>query len=162
MTELHMTGYVPGVIGRVVELHASYYAEHWGFDRRFEIMVAQGFSDFLADFDEERDGFWAAIQDGVFAGSISIHGRDAGEEGAKLRYFITNPKLQGRGVGTRLMDEAMAFCDQAGFARVHLWTFAGLDAARHLYERYGFRLCQERQGDQWGTLVNEQMFERLS
>ena len=38
-------------------------------------------------------------------------------------------------------------------------TFAGLDAARHLYERAGFVLCQESEGDHWGRTVMEQTFE---
>jgi hypothetical protein len=41
---------------------------------------------------------------------------------------------------------------------MYLWTFAGLDAARHLYEKFGFRLAQEQIGEQWGAKVNEQKF----
>jgi hypothetical protein len=25
-------GYLPGVIGKVTEMHATYYYQHWGFD----------------------------------------------------------------------------------------------------------------------------------
>jgi hypothetical protein len=46
------------------------------------------------------------------------------------------------------------------FARTGLWTFKGLDAARHLYERKGFRLVQEYEGAQWGVVLTEQRFER--
>ena len=42
---------------------------------------------------------------------------------------------------------------------MRLWTFAGLDAARRLYERAGFRLAEERRGTQWGIEVTEQRFE---
>ena len=41
-----------------------------------------------------------------------------------------------------------------------LWTFKGLDAARHLYERHGFRLAEEYAGAQWGVNLVEQRFER--
>ena len=161
MTGLRVSGYSPGVLGQVVAAHAAYYAEHWDFGLAFEAKVARELGAFLAGFEEGRDGFWVATLDGDFAGSISIHGRGADREGARLRFFITDPKHQGRGIGERLMREAVTFCDEAGFARVYLWTFEGLDAARHLYERHGFRLCREEPGDQWGNTVKEQMFERL-
>jgi hypothetical protein len=32
-------------------------------------------------------------------------------------------------------------------------------AARHLYEKTGFRLVEQRRGSQWGVEVNEQRFE---
>lgn len=45
------------------------------------------------------------------------------------------------------------------FKKVYLWTFAGLDAARHLYEKCGFRLCEQCEGNQWEKTVTEQRFE---
>ncbi len=166
-----MTGYAPGDIGRVVALHADYYAARWGFGRAFEAKVAEELGVFLAGCREGADGFWVVraedAAEGALAGSLSIHGRDAGndrdagKDGARLRFFITDPVYQGRGVGAKLMDAAMAFCDRAGFARVWLTTFEGLDPARRLYERHEFRLIETHLGDQWGREVREQTFERL-
>ncbi len=159
--EIDLTGYAPGDIGRVVALHADYYAVRWDFGRAFEAKVAQELGAFLAGFREDADGFWVARSEDGLAGSLSIHGRDADADGARLRFFITDPAYQGRGVGARLMDAAMTFCDGAGFARVWLSTFEGLDPARRLYERHGFRLVETQLGDQWGREVREQTFERL-
>ena len=58
--EVQLTGYMPGDIGRVVALHADYYAARWGFGRAFEAKVAQELGAFLAGFSEGADGFWAA------------------------------------------------------------------------------------------------------
>ena len=33
------------------------------------------------------------------------------------------------------------------------------DAARHLYEKHGFKLTDEQRGNMWGVEVNEQRFE---
>ncbi len=160
--EFQLTGYKPGDIGRVVALHADYYAARWDFGRAFEAKVAQELGAFLDGFREGADGFWAArAADGALAGSLSIQGRDADAEGARLRFFITDPGHQGRGLGAKLMDAAMTFCDGAGFARIWLTTFEGLDPARRLYERHGFRLIETQRGDQWGREVQEQSFERL-
>jgi hypothetical protein len=53
----------------------------------------------------------------------------------------------------------MAFCRLRQYQRVYLWTFEGLNAARHLYEKFGFRLAFQQRGTQWGAEVNEQRFE---
>jgi GNAT superfamily N-acetyltransferase len=76
-----------------------------------------------------------------------------------LRWFILEPALHGQGTGGCLLDEAVGFCRRCGHRSVSLWTFSGLDAARRLYERSGFRLAEERRGAQWGVEVTEQRFE---
>ncbi len=152
-------GYRPGAIGRITELHAEYYHRHWGFGLYFEAKVASGMAEFLGRFDGGRDGFWLALADEGIVGAIAIDAAHADTRGAHLRWFILAPGFQGRGLGNRLLNTALAHCRQRGFERIHLWTFAGLEAARHLYEKYGFRICRERDGDQWGVSVREQMFE---
>ncbi len=77
---------------------------------------------------------------------------------AQLRWFIVSEALQGRDFGQRLMSVAMDFC-RSRFATVYLHTFAGLDAARHLYERHGFKLISERPSTEWGPPVLDQHFE---
>ncbi|MGH6624839.1 MAG: GNAT family N-acetyltransferase, partial [Burkholderiaceae bacterium] len=67
---------------------------------------------------------------------------------------------RGSGAGNALLSNAVKFCGDQGYGRVHLWTFRGLDAARHLYEKHGFHLTVERAGRQWGAEVFEQRFER--
>jgi GNAT superfamily N-acetyltransferase len=67
--------------------------------------------------------------------------------------------LRGKGIGKRLMNAAIEFCNHKGYERIYLWTFEGLDAAKHLYEKTGFKLVEQNRGIQWGTEVNEQRFE---
>jgi GNAT superfamily N-acetyltransferase len=56
------------------------------------------------------------------------------------------------------MEKAVDFCKRSHYYRVYLWTFDGLHAARHLYEKFGFRLVEQHEGAQWGAKVNEQKF----
>ena len=156
-----ISGYIPGSIGRVAELHGAYYHDNWEFGLFFEAKVATDLSEFLSRFDKMRDGFWTAVMNGRVEGHITIDGIHAGDEGAHLRYFIVSDALRGKGIGGRLINTAMDFCRQAGHKRVYLWTFEGLYPARHLYEKAGFRLVEQRVGSQWGTRVNEQRFELL-
>src|SRR5262249_33039334 len=141
-----ITGYEPGAIGRITELHGTYYHQHWDLGLYFEAKVASELAAFLSRFDARRDGIWIAKVGDEMVGSIVIDGIDAEGEGARLRWFILAPDYQGKGIGNRLMHEAMTFCRKAGFKRVYLTTFAGLDAARHLYEKFGFRVCREEDG----------------
>jgi GNAT superfamily N-acetyltransferase len=152
-------GYVPGAIGRIVELHGTYYAASWGFGAFFEARMARELAEFVGRYDAHRDGLWTASVAGRIEGSIAIDGSRAGDEGAHLRWFIVSDSLRGGGIGGRLIGEALAFCRSCGHPRVTLWTFAGLGAARRLYECAGFRLVEERRGTQWGTEVVEQRFE---
>ncbi len=159
LSSVKLSGYVPGAIGRVAELHGRYYHEHWGFDLFFESKVATELSEFLSRFNKVRDGFWCATFEERIVGSIAIDGIDLDTRGGHLRWFMVAPESQGRGIGKILLEEAVQFCRRRGFNRIYLWTFAGLDRARHLYEKWGFKLCEEREGDQWGRRVMEQMFE---
>ncbi|WP_295959005.1 helix-turn-helix domain-containing GNAT family N-acetyltransferase [Rhodoferax sp.] len=154
-------GYQPGVIGRVAQMHADYYAHNFGFGQFFESQVATGMAEFTARLDCPHNALWTAVQAGRTVGSIAIDGEDLGGEIAHLRWFIVDDSQRGSGVGRALLQQALAFCDQQGRAAVHLWTFQGLDAARRLYESEGFVLAQEQPGSQWGTELVEQRFVRL-
>jgi GNAT superfamily N-acetyltransferase len=152
-------GYIPGCIGRIAQLHAAHYARSAGFGLAFEARVAKELAEFCLSHKAGRDGLWL-VQGGEIEGSIAIDGSHAAEQGAHLRWFITADSVRGRGLGRQLLGRALDFADRCGYAQVTLWTFAGLDAARHLYESHGFHLQEERPGSQWGKVVDEQRFVR--
>jgi len=155
-----LAGYRPGLIGRVTEMHALYYAANAGFGQHFEAVVARGLASFCARLNHPRNGIWVAIQDDRIVGSIAIDGEDLGEGRAHLRWFIMDDAFRGMGLGQALLATALRFADQMEFRETHLWTFKGLEAARHLYERAGFMCLEEYAGDQWGKEVLEQRLAR--
>ena len=154
---LHL-GYLAGCIGRIVQMHASYYAATVGFGAPFEAKVASELAAFCLDYTEGRDGLWLAEDQGVIHGSVVIDGSRHAQPGAHLRWFITSDEARGRGLGSQLLGAAMDFCRARGHRSVTLWTFDELHAARHLYEKHGFTLAHTRRGSQWGKEVNEQLF----
>ena len=156
MDDVRIEGYRPGALGEVVALHGAYYATHWSFGPVFEARVAHELGELFTRFDTVRDGFWVARLGGKLAGSITIDGSAPSADGARLRFFITSDLARGRGIGNLLMKTALDFCRRREFRRVYLWTFAGLNAARHLYEKFGFRLVEEVRGDGWGRMMQEQ------
>lgn len=153
-------GYLPGAIGAVTALHADYYGPQHGFGAFFESKVAREFGEFIARFDPARDGLWLVVDRGRIRGSVVLDGSALSRSGsAHLRWLVLGDELRGRGVGRRLVDTAMAFARHLKAARVHLNTFAGLDAARAVYEQAGFRLVQEVEAETWGRSMREQRFE---
>ena len=154
-----VTHYLPGTLGRITELHASFYHRHAGFGLHFEGKVACELAEFLGRYDEKRDHLWLAVADGRIEGSIVIDGIHANTSGAHLRWFILSDRLRGSGIGNALVKAAVEFCRARQYRNTYLWTFEGLHAARHLYEKNGFRLVVQQAGAQWGQVVNEQRFE---
>ena len=157
--EIHQ-GYCPSVIASVVGLHASYYATNYGFGAVFERKVASEMSEFMGRVENPMNTIFSAFVGETLLGSVSLDGEDLEEGVSHLRWFIVSPESQGLGIGNQLLEKATSFVDATGFERTRLWTFKGLDAARHLYEKHGFELVREHRGKQWGTEVIEQEFER--
>jgi DNA-binding MarR family transcriptional regulator/ribosomal protein S18 acetylase RimI-like enzyme len=157
-----VAGYVPGVIGRVAEMHGRYYAKPYGFGRFFEAKVAGGMAEFSGRLDRPMNGLWAAMRGGEIVGTVAVDGEDFGPGIGHLRWFIIDDAARGLGIGRRLLAEAVGFCDRRQFGQVDLWTLRGLDAARKLYEDFGFALVEELVGDQWGKQVTEQRFRRVA
>ena len=149
-------GYLSGCIGDIVALHARTYAQIAGFGAYFEAKVATELAEFVGHMPCEGKRMWLYHEDGRTKGSLIVDG--AGEI-AHLRWFVLDAKLREQGIGRQLIECAIQFID-ARFSEAYLWTFSGLDAARHLYEANGFTLAQEQPGQQWGTQVTEQRFVR--
>lgn len=152
-------GYRPGIIGRIVQMHADYYARLANFGQPFESLVAADMAELMGRLDNPRNEVWVALDGQRIVGSIAIDGEGEGGE-AILRCFILDDSARGKGAGKRLLAQAIKFCDEHGFCATRLWTFKGLDVARKLYEDAGFKLEQEQEGEQWGARVTEQCYVR--
>ncbi|SDZ81604.1 GNAT family N-acetyltransferase [Rubrimonas cliftonensis] len=151
----------PGAIGDVVALHGRHYAEHWGFGAFFEAKVARELAGFVARLEPDDLCLIAADGEGLCGSLIlDLHDPASKGRGAHLRWFIVADRARGTGLGGRLMSEAMAHVDACAGGAAWLTTFAGLDAARRLYERRGFALAVEADGAAWGVTVREQEFRR--
>lgn len=153
-------GYQLGLIARITQMHAVYYARESGFGQRFESVVAGGLADFCSRLENKKNAIWTAMQGGEVIGSVAVDGEDLGANVAHLRWFIVDDGVRGDGVGRKLLTEALAFADEQAFTETHLWTFSGLSAARHLYESLGFVCVEQQPGAQWGKEVLEQRFVR--
>jgi DNA-binding MarR family transcriptional regulator/GNAT superfamily N-acetyltransferase len=136
----------PGDIGWVVSRHGALYAQEYGWDQRFEALVAQIAARFVEQFDAAREACWIAERDGAHIGSVFlVQARDEATQAiepgtAQLRMLLVEPSARGLGLGKALVDECERFARQAGYRRIRLWTNSVLLAARGIYQRAGYRL----------------------
>jgi len=148
-----------GDLGWVFQRHAVVYAQEFGYSAVFEKYVCEGLSPFMEGYDAEKDRLWIGEIGGCRVGSIAVHHVNSRPGWAKLRWFLVEKESRGRGLGSMLLDRAVAFCKKAGYKGIFLWTVSDLDAARRLYERAGFRLAEETKSCAWAPWAHEQRWE---
>jgi threonine 3-dehydrogenase len=86
--------------------------------------------------------YWVADLCGVIVGAISVITEGAGA--AEVNAFFVDAGHQRRGLGARLIGEALSFCRAAAVERLHLKSNRGhYDPAIRFYERLGFRRTRE-------------------
>lgn len=147
----------PGDYGWIVQSHAETYWREYGFDVRFEALIAAIVAEFATGHDPARERCWIAEVDGEPAGSIFCI--RSSERVAQLRLLFVDPRARGLGIGTRLVDECVRFARANGYRSVTLWTQDVLRDARRIYDRAGFVLVDEQPHDDLGPAIVGQNLE---
>jgi len=147
-----------GDMGWVVYRHGALYAQEYGWDERFEALVAEIVAEFVKNYDPKRERCWIAERKGQIVGSVFLVKKDA--DTAKLRLLYVERSARGLGIGKRLVEECLRFAQQVGYKKVTLWTQSNLAAARGIYEKTGFSLVSRQNHKSFGKELVAETWEK--
>ncbi|MEA2125168.1 MAG: hypothetical protein QOI80_1950 [Solirubrobacteraceae bacterium] len=143
----------PGDLGWIVQRHGALYAREYGWDQRFEALVARVVA--------EPGRVWIAAMDGAPVGCVMCVEDDP--RTARLRLLLVEPHARGLGVGGRLVDACLDHARDRGYAAIVLWTNDVLTEARRLYDARGFAVVAEHPHADFGpALVGQTLSLALS
>lgn len=155
--ELRIRPCLPGELGVISYRHCVLYREEYGFDATFENYLLDGMSRFLWECGGKGQ-VWVVDYWGRVMGAIAIV--ETAQKEGQLRWFYLEPTCRSVGLGKKLMETALGYCQERGMERVFLWTVKDLEAARHLYEKYGFSPVETNEHFLWGRQIVEEKWER--
>ncbi|WP_212004103.1 helix-turn-helix domain-containing GNAT family N-acetyltransferase [Chitinophaga sp. HK235] len=147
----------PGDIGYLIYLHGELYAKEYGYNLEFEAYVCKTFQDFLATYNNNKDRVFLAIADNKIVGAVAILG--SSRYLAQLRWFVVHPDYRGKGLGKRLLNEAISFCREKNYQTIYLMTTSIHTTAIDMYKRVGFRKTGEKFLQLWGMQLYEQRYD---
>jgi len=135
----------------IIEKQRAFYSENYGFD--------ENFLDYLHDsFEGKIKKIWIAEDKGKFAGCVGLV--EDNETTALLRWFIVDPSIRGKGVGTQLVQTLLNYCKEQQYKRVYLWTVSSLPVARRLYAKFGFIITETKEEQLlWGQRIVEERWD---
>jgi predicted N-acetyltransferase YhbS len=113
-----LRGLKVGDIGWVAHRQGILYAQEYGWDGRFEALVAEIAAQFVKNFDPVKENAWIAECDGRVVGSVFLVKVSDAE--AKLRLLYVEPEVRGTGLGRRLTQECIAFARARGYPKLSL------------------------------------------
>ena len=83
--------------------------------------------------------FWVAVEHegGAAIGMIGVQSNETGT--AEIRRLRVRPDRRRKGVGSKLLETALGFCQRKNYLKVTLDTFVDRDPAIKLFEKFDFR-----------------------
>lgn len=95
--------------------------------------------------DNGRSNFWVAEYQGQIIGMIGA--QRIAENSAELRRLRVHRDFRRRGIGTRLMETALQFCQHHSYLKIVLDVRIDRGPAISLFEKFGFQHARTRRID---------------
>ncbi|WP_437831813.1 bifunctional helix-turn-helix transcriptional regulator/GNAT family N-acetyltransferase [Niallia taxi] len=135
----------------IIEMQRAFYSENYGFNETFLEYLHHS-------FEGKIKKIWIAEDNEKFAGCVGLV--EDNETTALLRWFIVDPSIRGKGVGTKLVQTLLNYSKEQQYKRVYLWTVSSLPVARRLYAKFGFKITETREEQLlWGQKIVEERWD---
>lgn len=163
---LRLRSLQPGDLGWVISRHGALYAKEYGFDQRFEALVARIAADYIDKLNPSRECAWIAESAGLPVGCVFlVQARDEQTQApelsvAQLRMLLVEPHARGLGLGKRLTQTCEDFARSTGYDRIRLWTNRSLTAARAIYAAAGYQLLASVEHASFANLQVGEVWEK--
>lgn len=141
----------------IIHLHGSIYAQENNYDIQLETYVARGLLEFYENYNADLDRIWICEHNNQIIGVLVLMHRE--NHTAQLRYFLILNQYRSIGLGRKLMDLYMAFFKQCQYKSGYLWTTNEQEAAIRLYQRYGYRLSEEKPSSSFGKQLMQRRYD---
>lgn len=93
--------------------------------------------------DGGQSGFWVAVFNDLVIGMIGV--QKMAENSAEVRRLRVRSAYRRRGIGTLLMERALAFCQRQGYLKVVLDVRIERGPAIALFQKFGFKHGRTRE-----------------
>jgi ribosomal protein S18 acetylase RimI-like enzyme len=127
---------------------AAFADLYWPRDLEAYLATAYGLEKTRRELTDPDIGVWFAERDGVaigyaMVGPCDLPHSEVTSTCAELKRIYLAPDAQGGGVGSRLIEQALAWLGRDGPRRIWIGVWTGNRGARRLYERLGFEKVGE-------------------
>jgi ribosomal protein S18 acetylase RimI-like enzyme len=95
--------------------------------------------------DEGHSGFWVAAHDDLVIGMVGV--QKVADSAAEVRRLRVRGSYRRHGIGTVLMEKALAFCKHHGYLKIVLDVRIERGPAIALFEKFGFAHTRTREID---------------
>lgn len=165
LSDITIRPFVESDVAVVLDKHKVIYSEEFGFSPD---AFSQYVSDALDDFLDRNGGMlWIAeypntrpsseepneIEKPIWAGCVAI--AHMGNSTGRLRFLLVETPFRSCGLGRRLMEVALGYCEEMNYNHVVLSTAEDCQSAIRMYRKYGFRMVKSAEATVWGGKTDE-------
>ncbi|MBR2727576.1 MAG: GNAT family N-acetyltransferase [Solobacterium sp.] len=143
-------------IAHVIRRQMEIFKDEFGFTDEENDPVEDLIRDCAVNLKPESEFFLIPKRDGTPIGSVLFLGEGNGK--GRLRFVYMETAERGKGIGKRMITEAMKKAKEAGYTHLWLSTYNILTVARNMYASLGFRKTGEAPAD-W--ITSQQIIEEI-
>ena len=115
------------------------------------------------NFQHPRCEYFVVEYEGEVLGGCGYYPTEGLPEGyAELVKFYFSPKLRGKGMGKKLMQQVIEAARTAGYSNLYIERFTEFSHAVSMYEKLGFKHIPNRLGNSGHTATTIYMQKNLS